>query len=101
MAIKNLSEIMDTIKEKFGEDTSDETIGFLEDISDTFNDYESRMGEDWKSKYEQNDREWREKYTSRFYKSSEETDDDFDDGFDKKPEKKILNFEDLFEIVKE
>ena len=33
--IKSKSEILDAIKNKFNGDTSDETIGLIEDISDT------------------------------------------------------------------
>ena len=70
MAVKSKEEIMSLIKDKFGDDTSDETLAFLEDISDTFNDLETKAsgdGEDWKAKYEQNDKEWREKYKERFF----------------------------------
>lgn len=45
---------------------SDDDISFLENFQDTINDLQSKIGEDWKSKYEENDREWRERYISRF-----------------------------------
>lgn len=102
MAIKKLDELMGVIKGKFGEDTSDETIGFLEDVTDTFNDYESRLSDtdDWKSKYEENDKNWRERYTARFYTTSnEQMDNDKFDYEDHKPD--VIEFEDLFEEVKE
>ena len=101
MAIRKLDELMDSIKEKIGEDTSDDTISFLEDITDTFQDYETRVKDEtnWKAKYEQNDAEWRQKYISRFYESSGEEDED--DNFQyETPKPKKLEFENLFEVVK-
>ena len=64
MAVKTSEEIMNYIKEKTKDDTSDETLQFVEDISDTLNDFETRTKDqvDWKQKYEDNDKQWREKY---------------------------------------
>ena len=69
MAIKNINEIMESVKARIGEDTSDEALAFIEDISDTLNDYDSRVSEagDWKRKYEENDSSWRKKYQERFF----------------------------------
>lgn len=65
MAVKTKDELLASIKSKFGDDTSDETIALLEDISDTLDT--TKEGADWKKKYEDNDKMWREKYTSRFF----------------------------------
>lgn len=70
MAIKSKDEILEQIQVRFGEDTSDETISFLEDVTDTFTDLETRAsgdGVDWKAKYEQNDKDWRQRYHDRFF----------------------------------
>lgn len=69
MAIKSKDELLASLREKIGEDTSDESIALIEDISDTFSDMETRVVEsgNWKDKYEQNDAEWRQKYTERFF----------------------------------
>lgn len=71
MAVRDRKWIMDTIKSHIGDDTSDASISLLEDMTDTLDDFESKMagGEDWKSKYEENDKQWREKYTARFFDS--------------------------------
>ena len=72
MAVKTREEIIEELKARVGEQTDDETIAFLEDITDTFSDLETKAkgdGTDWKSKYEENDAEWRKKYTERFYSS--------------------------------
>lgn len=67
--VKTKEEILKAIKDRIGEDTSDEAIAFLEDITDTLNDYENKTKDetDWKAKYEENDKEWRNKYRDRFF----------------------------------
>lgn len=70
MAIRTREELLDSIKARVGEQTDDETIAFLEDVTDTLTDFETRAngdGEDWKSKYQENDEAWRKKYTERFF----------------------------------
>lgn len=69
MAVRSKEEIMEQIKNRLGDDTSDDAISFIEDVSDTINDLESHAKDslDWKSKYEENDKEWRNKYTERFF----------------------------------
>lgn len=96
MAVKTRDEILNAIKERFGEDTSDEALTFIEDVSDTLNDYESRTsGEsNWKKKYEDNDKMWREKYRDRFFNASNEDVPSVDD--DLEEEQKPMTFEDLF-----
>lgn len=72
MAVKTREEILAEVKARFGEQADDETIAFLEDVSDTLTDLETKAkgaGTDWKAKYEENDAEWRKKYTERFYSS--------------------------------
>lgn len=79
MAVKTIEEILAEVKARVGEQTDDETIEFLEDITDTFSDLETKAkgdGTDWKAKYEENDEEWRKKYTERFYSSDPDTDPD-------------------------
>jgi len=65
MAVRSKEEILASLKSKLGEDVSDETIALLEDVSDTLDSTKDTT--DWKQKYEDNDRQWRQKYTSRFY----------------------------------
>ena len=74
MSVRNKEEILEAIKTRVGEQTDDETISFLEDVSDTFTDLETRAsdGEDWKTKYEENDKSWRERYTNRFFSKEPE-----------------------------
>ena len=77
MAVKTREEILEEVKARIGEQTDDETIAFLEDVTDTLTDLETKAkgdGTDWKTKYEEKDAEWRKKYTERFYSSDPNTD---------------------------
>ena len=77
MAVRTREEIITQVRARIGEQTDDETIAFLEDITDTLSDLETKAngdGIDWKAKYEENDSEWRKKYTERFYSSDQNTD---------------------------
>lgn len=91
MAVKTIDEIMAKVRERIGEDDSDEAIGFIEDISDTLESLSN--AEDWKTKYEENDKNWREKYRDRFFTSKEV----IEDVIDEPEEKEKKKFEDLFE----
>lgn len=93
MAVKTTQEIIDALKNLFGESPDDTQLAMLEDVSDTFSDLNERSSEDWKKKYEENDNAWRKRYTDRFsgkdYPEPNPPDDD--------PEPpKLLTYESLF-----
>lgn len=67
MAVLTIDDFETSLKSRLQNDTSDEAIAALEDITDTIGDIRNRLSEDWKTKYEENDRTWREKYTARFF----------------------------------
>lgn len=92
--VRTSKEILEALKSKL-DDTSDETLALIEDVSDTLNDYDNKNTDktDWKAKYEENDKEWRKKYRDRFF-SSDGEDDDPKGGEEEKPP--ITKFEDLF-----
>ena len=72
MAVKTREELLESIRARVGEQTDDETISFLEDVTDTLTDLETRAngnGENWEQLYKDNDAEWRKKYTERFFSS--------------------------------
>ena len=54
--VRSREDILNAIKERFADDTSDETIALIEDVSDTLDDYETKTNDttDWKEKYETN-----------------------------------------------
>lgn len=70
MAVLKKEELLSKLHDKFGADTSEESINFVEDIVDTYNDLETRTkgdGIDWKKKYEENDASWMKRYQHRFF----------------------------------
>lgn len=79
MAVKTREEILAEVKARVADQTDDETIAFLEDVTDTLSDLETKAkgdGTDWKAKYKENDAEWRKKYTERFYSSDPNSEPD-------------------------
>lgn len=97
MSVKTFDELMNMIKDKVGDATDDETLQFIEDVSDTLNDAESRANDstDWKTKYETNDKEWREKYKARFFSGSVQEEDKSPEDEEEEPESP-KTFDDLF-----
>lgn len=91
MAVKTKEELMSAIKAKIGEDSDDETLTLVEDLSDTLDSFGS--SENWKTKYEENDKAWRQKYRDRFFSPTEVEEDDETDGEDGM---KNLTFDKLF-----
>lgn len=101
MAVLSHDDFMSAVKGLAGDSADDNTLAMIENFTDTFNDLEARASDttDWKTKYEQNDNEWREKYKARFFEGKEGTDpnevlreqkeDITDDGKD-------ISFDDLF-----
>ena len=78
MAKLTQTEFMAKLKTIVGDRTDDEAIGFIEDCKDTITDDK----DDWKQKYddlvkekENLDKEWRKKYTDRFFSSDSHEDD--------------------------
>ena len=69
MAVKKINEILESYKALYSENDGEKDIEFLEDITDTLNDYESRVSDstNWKEKYEENDAEWKKRYRDRFF----------------------------------
>ena len=70
-------EILNKINEIVGDATDDETLAFIENVSDTLS--ESTDKEDWKTKYEENDAMWRKKYKERFFQKDEKEKDEYNE----------------------
>lgn len=102
MAVRTREEILEAVRARVGEQTDDETISFLEDISDTLTDLETKAnsdGEEWKTKYEENDKEWRRKYTERFFSADPDHEPEPNPNPNPNPEaEKPTRFEDLFTV---
>ena len=90
MAIKTIEELMGAVRARVGEDTSDEAIAFVEDVSDTLASLSN--AEDCKKKNEENDAEWRKRYQDRFFSPEKPNDPEPEPD----PEPKKLTFDELF-----
>lgn len=102
MAVRTKEEILELVKTRIGDDESDEALNFVEDIIDTINDYESRIAEDWKAKYEENDKQWRQKYRDRFFNNDPLPNSEvIDTTIASSEEEKPKTYDDLFETVEE
>lgn len=100
MAVKTREEILESFKTRLGENPDDESISFLEDVTDTLDDFEKRAngdGTDWKSKYEENDASWRKKYTERFF--SGEPNPEPKPSPKPEPDNTPMTFSDLFKEI--
>lgn len=94
MAVRTVDEIMQSLKARIGEDTSDDAIALISDVSDTLSNFANSDNIKWKEKYEENDAEWRKKYKERFFTPSKTDDMDQEDDEDEKPVR--LTYEALF-----
>ena len=91
MAKLTKDEHIEKVKKYVGDRTDDETIEIIEDISDSIDSSD----DEWKQKFKENDKMWRDKYISRFLEKKE---DELDTPTEHEEEEKEYNsFEDLFE----
>lgn len=92
MARLTRDELIEKVRKYVGDRTDDETIEIIEDISDSI---DSSDADEWRQKFEENDKMWRDKYISRFLEKKE---DELDTLTEHEEEEKEYNsFEDLFE----
>lgn len=96
MAKLTKDELIKKVRKYVGDRTDDETIEIIEDISDSI---DSSDADEWRQKFEENDKMWRDKYISRFLEKKE---DELDTPTEHEDEEKEYNsFEDLFEEEEE
>lgn len=92
MAKLSKDELIEKVKKYVGDKTDDETIEIIEDITDSI---DTSDADEWKRKYEENDKMWRDKYVSRFFEKKEE--DPETPTENEEEEKEYNSYEDLFE----
>ena len=99
MGVKTRDEILESLRGRFGDEPTDDDIAMLEDITDTFKDFEEKTSDatNWKNKYEENDKAWKKKYSDRFFSNEGGNDDDSDDSDDPE-DKPMKTFDDLFTV---
>lgn len=96
MAIRTVDEIMESVRTHVGDSTDDTALSLIEDINDTMNDLVTKANgdkENWKEKYEENDKMWRTKYRDRFFNSKD--DEEFEEKETEEKEK-ITKYDELF-----
>lgn len=96
MAKLSKDELIEKVKKYVGDRTDDETIEIIEDISDSI---DSSDADEWKQKYKENDKMWRDKYISRFVEKNEDEPDTPTEHDEE--EKEYNSFEDLFKEEEE
>lgn len=91
--IKPISELIETVKTRIGDNPDDDSVAFLEDITDTLTDYDNKTKDstNWKEKYNELDKSWKQKYIERFSDDIEDPDEEIEVEVEV-PEK----FDDLF-----
>ena len=72
--VRTKEELLSSIREAFGDNTDDNSLAVIEDISDTMDSFND--GKDWKAEAERIDKEWRQKYHDRFFNPTSEKDED-------------------------
>lgn len=95
MARLTRDELIEKVRKYVGDRTDDETIEIIEDISDSIDSSD----DEWKQKFEENDKMWRDKYISRFLEKKEDEPDTPTEH--EEEEKEYNSFEDLFEEEEE
>ena len=97
MAVRTRGEILESLKTRVSDSTDDDTLAFIEDVTDTLTDYETRLSDstNWKEKYETNDAEWRQRYRDRFFGNQESEVVESGSVVETETEKP-MTFEDLF-----
>ena len=98
MAVRTREEILESIRNIVGGSTDDNTLQVLEDVTDTFTDFENKTANqtDWKAKYEENDEGWRKKYAERFYTGDPSVPPKNNDTVIDESDDKPTRFEELF-----
>lgn len=92
MAKLSKEELLEKVRTYVGDRTDDESIEIVEDINDSF---DTSDADEWKQKYEENDKMWRDKYISRFFEKKEEENHDTPTDHEEE-EKEYHTFDDLF-----
>lgn len=107
MAVRTKDELLTVFSEIVGDDSRDEVIQYMEDLSDTYdemaNSSDSALSDKLnalKEKYEKLDREWREKYRDRFLKKSEESTEEKVSENEGEENKKSYEYKELFKEEK-
>ena len=98
MSVLSFEELRNSLKTFIGENNSDEALALIENTEDTITNYENMIADktDWKQKFEENDKAWREKYKARFYSDAGTKDNKDEPSGNKPDDNKNYTFDNLF-----
>ncbi len=70
MAVRTKDELIADLEAAIADSVTDETLALMENMVDTINDYERRLGSntDWEQRFRDNDEAWRQRFKARFLK---------------------------------
>lgn len=103
MAVLSKEDFFARLHTRIGEDTSDEAISFLEDMTDTFNDLEKRAtgdGVNWEQRYHDLDESWKKRYRHRFFSGESNMPSDEGDTVGEEFTSETITVDDLFKEEK-
>lgn len=95
MAILNRDELSNRLKEMFGDQDDEQSLTFMEDLSDTLDEYERNSNAERVSQLEGELSDLRDKYRERFFTPRDEQEEPEPKPKDEEEPKK-LTFESLF-----
>lgn len=100
MSVLSKEQLLKNVTALYEDANSDEALAMLADLSDTYDSLGSTADADeWKKKYEDNDKAWRERYRERFF-NPEVKDKDLDDKKEEEEPAVKTSYDELF-ITKE
>ena len=68
MSVLSKEQLLKNVTALYEDANSDEALAMLADLSDTYDSLGAEPNADeWKKKYEENDKAWRERYRERFF----------------------------------
>ena len=98
MAVLSPEELRSAVRTFIGENNSDEALALIENTEDTISHYENITADktDWKQKFEENDKAWREKYKARFYSDADTKEKKDESSAENSDGNKNYTFDNLF-----
>ena len=104
MAVLERDKFFEAVHARIGEDTTDEAIQFIEDMTDTYNDLETKAtgdGVDWQERYKELDEKWKKKYSHRFFSGGAAPrpvirEEDETETIDEEESREKITYKDLF-----
>lgn len=86
-----MEDLLERVSQNFSDPTSDISLELMTDIKTAA----ENTTINWKEKFENNDREWREKYRSAFFSSPDTT---IDEDEEEEEKDEILSYDSLFTV---